>query len=254
MIKFRFLFLISLFITSCSSKKDILYMQNISQENVMNINYEEYKIKVDDILKIEITSEEPKASLIFSKTGVLNQVASNNKQVLEYSGFQVNFQGFINMPALGDIKVTGLTLIELKQKLFEEITNNQILLNPSIDIKVLNSYFTILGEVSKPGKYDFLKNNMNILEAIGTAGDLTINGKRENIKIIRNIGDKRDLIEIDLTDSDFFEQNFQIFSGDIIIVDPNFTKVKNAGIIGNSGTLLSLLSFILSSIIVINAN
>ena len=229
-------------------------MQNISQENVMGINFEEYRIKVDDILKIDITSEEPKASLIFSKTGVLNQVPSNNKQVLEYSGYQVDFEGFINLPSLGDIKVVELTLSELKQKLFKEITSKQILRNPSIDIKVLNSHFTILGEVSQPGKYDFLKNNMNILEAIGIAGDLTINGKRENIKIIRNIADKRNLIEIDLTDSNSIEQNFQIYSGDIIIVDPNFTKVKNAGIIGNSGTLLSLLSFILSSIIVINAN
>ena len=119
--------------------------------------------------------------------------------------------------------------------------------------EVINSYFTILGEVNRPGRYDFIKNNMDIIQAIAMAGDLTINGQRKNIKIIRNYGDKKSVSTIDLTKSDFFTStNFQIFSGDIIIVDPNSTRVKNAGIIGNSGTLLSLLSFLLSSFIVMN--
>ena len=118
---------------------------------------------------------------------------------------------------------------------------------------MLNSYFTILGEVNNPGRYEYVKNNMNILEAIGIAGDLTINGKRVDIKVLRDDGNKKSISSIDLTKSSFLENdNFQIFSGDIIIVNPNSTRIKNAGIIGNSGTLLSLLSFILSSIIVIS--
>ena len=125
--------------------------------------------------------------------------------------------------------------------------------NPSIDIKLLNTHFTVLGEVAQPGRYDFLKNNINILEAIGMAGDLTINGERNDVKIVRNINGNNVVHSIDLTKTDFLESNyFQIISGDIIIVNPNLTKIKNAGIIGNSGTLLSLLSFILSSIIVIS--
>ena len=85
------------------------------------------------------------------------------------------------------------------------------------------------------------------------AGDLTINGRRDNVKLIREIGDKRNVFSYDLTSSNILEsENFQIFSGDLIIVSPNSSRIKNAGIIGNSGTLISLLSFILSSIIIIS--
>ena len=107
--------------------------------------------------------------------------------------------------------------------------------------------------VNTPGRYDYFENNINILEAIGRAGDLTITGKRNNIKLIREIDNKTTIHKLDLTNPELINSKFfQIQSGDIIIVDPNSTRVKNAGVIGNSGTLLSLLSFILSSIIVIN--
>ena len=85
------------------------------------------------------------------------------------------------------------------------------------------------------------------------AGDLTINGDRKEIKILRDFDSKTKIFNIDITNANFIKNSgFQIISGDIIIVNPNSNRVKNAGIIGNSGTLLSLLSFILSSIIVIS--
>ena len=128
-------------------------------------------------------------------------------------------------------------------------------MNPKIDIKLVNSYFTILGEVKNPGRYDFLQNNLNIIEAVGLAGDLTINGKRNDIRLIRDYHGEKKVFTVDFTNTEFISSdNFQVFSGDIIIINPNTTRVKNAGIIGNSGTLLSLLSFILTSIIVISNN
>ena len=133
---------------------------------------------------------------------------------------------------------------------YDLIVKEGQLTDPVIDVKILNTYFIVLGEVNKPGRYEYLKNNINILEAIGIAGDLTINGKRNDIKLIREIDGERKISSIDLTNSELFSDRYQIFSGDIIIVNQNTNRVKSAGIIGNSGTLLSLLSFILSLVIV----
>tara|TARA_B100001939_G_C16496922_1_gene427888 strand:- start:31 stop:552 length:522 start_codon:yes stop_codon:yes gene_type:complete len=172
-----------------------------------------------------------------------------------YNGYQVDVEGFINFPSLGRIYVADKTVFQLRDHIYKIINEMGILNDPSVDVKLLNTHFTIVGEVNKPGRYDFLENNINILEAIGMAGDLTINGKRNSIKLIRDYDNLKKVFEIDLTSTKFIsEEIFQIFPGDIIIVAPNITRVKNAGIIGNSGTLLSLLSFILSSIIVINSN
>ena len=156
-------------------------------------------------------------------------------------------------PGIGDIKVIDLTVSQIRGYIYNYLKEGGFLLEPFVDVKLVNAYFTILGEVSRPGKYQFLKNNMNIIEAFGIAGDLTINGERNDIKLIREIEGNKKVVTIDMTSKDLFDSDyFQIFSGDIIIVNQNSSRVKNAGVIGNSGTLLSLLSFLLSSIIIIS--
>lgn len=239
----------------CSTKKDILYMQDIANQQTYNVNYQDYKIQKDDVLKISILSKDPETIVEF------NPIASgmtNSKEILLYNGFQVDQNGNINFSSIGSLMVENLSVIEISKLIRKTIVDLKILNDPIVDVKLLNTHFIILGEVNKPGKYDFFKNNLNILEAIGMAGDLTINGKRKQVKIIRNklLSDNtsvKQVLNVDLTKSNFIESDaFQIMSGDIIIVNPNVNRIKNAGIIGNSGTLLSLLSFVLSSIIVIS--
>ena len=130
------------------------------------------------------------------------------------------------------------------------LTTSDVLIEPIVEVKVLNLNFTVIGEVNRPGNY-FFDSEINLLQALGMAGDLTITGKRDDVKLIRIKNDEKKVLSVDLTKSNFLvSESFQIYSGDVIIVNPNTNRVKNAGIIGNSGTLLSLLSFILSTIII----
>tara|TARA_B100000963_G_scaffold121937_1_gene106352 strand:+ start:34133 stop:34801 length:669 start_codon:yes stop_codon:yes gene_type:complete len=221
------------------------------QEQYNNI-YSNHTINVDDILKIDVTSIEPLLTQQFNTNNSTNSIS--NKESMLYNGYLVNSEGYINFPVIGKIMVIGKTLDECRTAIKSKIEDTGILINPTVDVKLLNAHFTVLGEVNRPGRYEYLKNNMNIFTALGIAGDLTINGKRKEIKIIRDQNGKKSISEIDITNTDFLKTNYQIFSGDVIIVKPNNNRVKNAGIIGNSGTLLSLLSFVLSSIIVISNN
>ena len=249
----RLLVLILVFF-SCSSEKEIIYLNDISVKNLEISEYKDYLLKVDDILKIEISSQIPEASMIF-KMNQLNSNVSQSKDAILFDGYQINTAGYINLPILGSLKVLGLSVIDVRNLIHDTIISRGILNDPSVDVKLANAHFIILGEVNVPGRHSYLENNLNILEAIAIAGDLTIFGKRNEIKLIRFDGENKYIKNIDLTSKDFLtSENFQINSGDIILVNPNKTRVKNAGIIGNSGTLLSLLSFILSSIIVINNN
>ena len=239
-----------IFTFSCSTKKNIIYLQG-SEEMFNKIEYAENRIRVDDILKITLNSEFQETIIEFRSSDAI----SSSKDVYLLNGYQVNSEGYISFPKLGNIYVLGKTITQLKNELTSMLTDGGYFNDIHLDIKILNSYFTILGEVNRPGKYDFLENNINIFEAIGIGGDLTINGKRNDIKIIRNIGDKTTVKTIDLTKDSIFDNTYyQIFPGDIIIVNPNTTRIKNAGIIGNSGTLISLLSFLISSFIVLGNN
>ena len=240
----------SILIFSCSTKRDILYLQN-AKKSEYKIEFSEYKVKVDDILDINVDVEIGDAAIMFND----ELQPTNTKEAVQISGYQVNSQGYIFFPSIGEIYVLGKSLELIRKNIEKLIIEKGLLTKPTINIKLVNSYFVIIGEVNLPGRYDFLKNNLNILEAIGIAGDLTINGQRNNVKIIRNINNQASINTIDLTSDEIFNNdNFQIFSGDIIVVNQNSTRVKNAGIIGNSGTLLSLLSFLLSSIILITNN
>ena len=252
--KFLVFSLIILLTLSCTAKKDILYLQNINENEVYSNEYSEYVLKEGDILKIDVSSENPETAIIYSPNGV-NSSIFNTRDALLFNGYMIDSEGYINFPTTGKIFAKGLTIIELHRNLSKKIIESQILTKPTIDIKLLNSHFTILGEINRPGRYDYLKNNLSVLEAIGMAGDLTINGVRQDIKLIRDNSGKKTVYSLDLTKASLLTDNsFQIISGDIIIINPNSTRVKNAGVIGNAGTLLSLLSFLLSSIILITNN
>lgn len=246
----KLILFVLILICSCTTKKKILYTQDLDNNYNIEFSYIEYQIDIDDILKITIDVQSVESPLNDKNLNNYN----SSKDALLFSGFQVDPSGNISIAQIGQIMVKGMTISELENFITSKIKEKGILIDPNVDVKLLNATFTVLGEVNRPGKYDFLKNNMNLLEAIGMAGDLTINGSRKKITLIRDNNNKLVTAKLDLTNSKFLQSDyFQIFPGDIIIVDPNTSRVKNAGIIGNSGTLLSLLSFILSSIIVINS-
>ena len=253
--KIHYVFLLCLFFSSCSTKKNIVYLQNLNFNENLEFKYSQYKLKVDDILKIDFSSESPEAVQIFNSVSLTANTISNTKDNLIFNGYKIDSDGFISVPSIGSVKAVGMTISELKHILYGEIINKGLMTSIHIDVKLLNQHFTVLGEVNNPGRHEFLKNNLNIIEAIGIAGDLTINGKRNDIKLLREKNGVLHVSSYDLTSNKIFESDyFQIFSGDIIIVNPNTNRVKNAGIIGNSGTLVSLLSFLLSSIIIISNN
>ena len=182
--KIKAIIILAILLSSCSSKKNILYLQNLEPSNSYVANYEEYKISVDDILRIEINSGTPE--LLSSLNPNMLQNNSQNKESLLFEGYQVDSDGNIFYPMIGKLYVHGMTLIEIRKILYDTIIKLKLLKDPHIDVKIINSYFSILGEVNRPGKYEYLKNNINILEAISMAGDLTINGERKHIKIIRS--------------------------------------------------------------------
>lgn len=247
----RYILLIILVCFSCSSKKQILLLQDSSKSSNYNIEYQDIKIKTDDILKISISFQSPELNELFSFS---DKLSNGDLQSYMINGFHVNSEGYISLPVIGDIFVHDNTIIQASDLISKSLTS-QGFLNAVVDVKILNSYFTILGEVKSPGRYNFLENNINIFQAIGMAGDLTINGKRDDIKIIRIVNKNTSVNTLDLTSSFILNsENYQIFPGDIIIINPNNARVKNAGIIGNSGNLLSVLSFILTSLILITSN
>ena len=130
-------------------------------------------------------------------------------------------------------------------KLLEEGNH---LLKPFVNIRLINAKVTLLGEVNKPGTYTFLEQIITIPQALGYAGDLTINGKRTDILLIRETAGNRIMKHIDLTATDWMnDATYYVKPNDVLVVRPNFAKVKSSGIIGNLTSLLSVVSIIITA-------
>jgi polysaccharide biosynthesis/export protein len=240
-----------LFFSSCVSKKEILYFQDIQNYNNSEVISSQNSLQENDILKIDVTSLEMNASIPYNKLSAGNNIG-NTIQLQQLSGYLVSSEKTINFPVLGKISVAGKTTEDLEQYLKELLETEGHLINPNVTVRLLNSKVTILGEVNQPGTYTFTEKNINLLQALGLAGDLTIDGNRKKITIIRESNGQRTITKLDLTSSSFLTSPYQnIQPNDVIIVNPNFKKITSAGLIGNISSVLSIASILLSTIILI---
>ena len=251
--KIRLLVLLSLFMmASCASKKDILYLQDADSNSTSNITYQNATIQPNDILKITVESLVPEAAIPYNRTSSGGAVI-NSIELLQLEGYLVSNKGAINYPILGAISVLNLTTSEIEMKIIKLLVEGGHINSPSVNVRLLNAKVTILGEVNAPGTYTYTEQNITILQALGYAGDLTINGKRDDILITRDVNGVRKIAHIDLTSTDYMTSAYYyVKPNDNIIVNQNGPRVMNSGYIGSTATILTIASLLLSTAVLLS--
>lgn len=240
-----------LVLTSCVSRKDIIYLNDLQTNQISSFKWSDVVVQPNDILSVKITAEDLELALPYN-ISVMEQSLQVTQLLLQ--GYLVSNEGKINLPVLGEVEVVGLTYNQVESKVQNALISKGLLKSPVVVCRILNAKVTVLGEVRNPGTFTFYENNLTILQALGLAGDLTINGVRNSIKVIRMENGKQIVGDIDLTKKKWMNSAYYFIKpNDVIIVDPNTAKVKSAGIIGNAGTLLGTISVILSSFLIIKS-
>lgn len=242
------LFSLSLF-TSCVPKKKIVYLQgNQDFSNVSN-NYEPL-IQKDDMLFINISTAEPSASLPFNLDTQNQNASGNNSFALQKQTFLVDSFGNIDFPVIGTVSVAGYSIEEFKKKLKEKLVS--YLVNPVINVRILNFKVTVIGEVNKPGEINVSSQRLTLLEAIAQAGDLTLYGKRDNILLIRDFQGIKTSTRIDITKADFVNSPYYYLDqNDVIYVEPRKSKIDSTTFGSNLTTIASLLGFIITTTLIL---
>ena len=234
---------------SCVTKKQMLYMQDVDTINNQELKYNNHTMQVDDILKITVGALMPEAALPYNNVTAGNMVA-NNLDVMKLDGYLVSQNSTINFPVLGELSVKDKTTQDLENDIKQLLVDGGYLINPSVTVRLLNAKVTILGEVERPGTFSFTENNISLLQALGLAGDLTINGSREDVVVLRRVDGLQTTEHIDLTSANFLSGPYQMVKpNDVLIVNPNSAKVKTAGYVGNISAILGITSIILTSIL-----
>lgn len=189
------------------------------------------KLQTDDIIQVIVSSYNKEESNKFNL--ILN--ANNNQNVNSLSssvdpfGYRINQEGNISLPVVGEVRIIGLTLEEAEKRIKEKIMLTNYLNDVSVNIRFLSFRLTVLGEVNSPGSFTIPSQNINILEALGLAKDVTLFSKRNNITVIREVDGVRKFGKIDLTSKDLFKsQWFELKPNDIVYVEPHKAKILAA--------------------------
>lgn len=228
------------FTSSCVNMKSATYFNDIKDSTILvDVTDLEPVIQKSDILSITVTSMNPELTQIFNP--------GSNGGDIQAAGYLVNQDGEILFPLLGKIKAAGMTKRALQQRITKALTDKQLLQNPMVDIRYLNYKIYIMGEVAHPTVITVPNENINILQAISSAGDLTLSARRDNVMVVRQEEGKKIIKRLDLNNPDLFKSPyFNLKSNDIVYVQPNKTKVA-----GSSGfrqafpIVISTLSFLL---------
>jgi polysaccharide export outer membrane protein len=190
-------------------------------------------IKPKDLLSITVVSSEPDASRIYNLVvPQIEDISSPNNLFSQptLQSYLVSNDGKINFPVLGKIKVSGLTRKELEAMLLEKIGSAFSREKPIITIRFVNYTVNILGEVQKPGKYETTNDRLTIFEGLALAGDLTIYGRRDNVKVLRENGDgSKEYITLNLSDKDIiYSPAFYLEQNDVVYVEPNKSRSNSS--------------------------
>lgn len=220
--------IISIFV-SCESRENMVYFQNIDRVNIQEQSVlSNPVIQIGDILSISVSALDVEAVKPFNLPVVsINNISGSVNGTPKLQGYRVMGDQNVIFPILGKIKLGGLTIPEAQELVVSKLAG--YIKSPIVNIEIINFKVTILGDVTKPGTFPVENERISILQAIGLAGGLTIQGKRDNVLIIRENSGSKEYKYVDLRDAELLNSEYYFLKqNDVVYVEPNKTKINSS--------------------------
>ena len=236
---------------SCTSYKKVPYLQNSSEIDATAVSeLPDMRIQPKDMLTITVSSEMPEAAIPFNLTVPTPMSASKSQSLTSQPVLQtylVDNDGYIEFPTLGRLKVYGMTKSEVEEMIKEKIKSN-FTTPPIVTVRMTNYTISVLGEVASPNVYNISNEKINVLEALAMSGDLTLFGKRDNVKLIReNVDGTKKIITLDLNDANIIHSPYYYLQqNDILYVEPNKAKARGADVSNMTSMWFSATSLLMA--------
>lgn len=227
-----FCFVLTLLFSGCYSSKELVYLQkddfNEEYPTAIKNNRPAYRLQPNDVLHVDIQNPDAETTNFFNfGTQQANNI--NSQAMLYIMGYSIDLEGFIHLPLIGKVKVENLTVEEANLLLQREA--DKYIRNSAVNVKLVSFKISVMGEVSEPGYYYVYNGQATVLEGLSLAGDITREGNRKDIKLIRQTDEGVEVIKMDITDADLLESKyFYLLPNDVIYVEPNKEGLKRANL------------------------
>ena len=266
--KAAMLVLFTLALWSCSTPKEISYFQDLESVEGQRIGGAKgITVRPKDKISIIVNCKSPELTALFNLPYVTQRLGENSRSTISsgysqgyISGYTVDDRGCVDFPVLGEVHVAGMTREEIASEIKRELREQGQATDAVVTVDFMNLYYQVLGEVARPGRYAIDKDALTILDAIGAAGDLTIYGRRDRVKVLRDEGGRMRTYEVDLCSaSDLIASPvYYVRQNDVIYVDPNDVRARQSTVNGNNVrstsfwiSLTSLAASITNTIVII---
>ena len=257
-------FLGVLLMTSCAPVKNIAYFQKLDTKKdsmkleMASIQLFDARIKPKDLLSITVVTSEYEASKAYNLTvpqlytGTTNYYTLTSPPTLQ--NYLVDNDGDIDFPVFGKLKVAGLDRKEFEKVLQDKLAPAFSKERPIVTIRIINYSVNILGEVLRPGKYETTNERLTIFDGLALAGDMTINGRRNNVTVLReNIDGTKKFYTLNLNNKDIiYSPAYYLEQNDVVYVEPNASKSRSSNFGAAESFTISVVStlFSLASLII----
>ena len=232
--------LVLLLLCSCAAPNVSYFNDLCNGQTEQLLQTTDIRLRPDDKISIVVKSKDPLLSDLFNlpiythRVGYSQAALTNTSQ--QMSVYTVDKNGEIDFPVLGKIKVSGLRRDEVAELIKVELIKQNLIKDPVLTVEYANLGFNVMGEVNKPGRYIFDRDHLTILDAISMAGDLTIQGRRDNIVVLRETGDGRTTYRVNLQNGKELMQSpaFYLQQNDVVYVEPNAYRSRQTTVNGNN--------------------
>ena len=246
--------------TSCGTPKNVAYFQDLNNnpDTVITLQNRVITVKPTDKIYIGVKSKDPQISQLFNLTGGTSSGATNMSQDAYY--YTVDSKGDIDFPVVGKMQVAGLTREEIAEKVKKSLVDASLVKDPTVTVSLSNLHYSMMGEVAKPGQYAIEEEKVTILDAISKAGDLTIQGRRNDVMVLRQENGHQKIYKINLCSGrDIFSSPaYYLQQNDVVYVTPNDTKKRSSTLNGNTvqstGFWMSISSLIVTILTFLKVN
>jgi polysaccharide export outer membrane protein len=238
-------------LSSCSYKQDqLLFQQKRSLDSIGSktiTSLAQYQIQPQDILQIRNLQN---ASYIIGDAPSGNSTSSTASNISQGQNFQVEEDGYVALPVIGRVQVSGLTRVEAAKKI-EDHYRNSLLKDPIIELKIVNLKVTLLGEIKTQGNFPLVKDKTTLVELIGEAGGLTDKANEKNVEIIRGDPAHPIVKRIDLSDINSLADPATVLqNGDIIYIAQNKRAIQTDKV-STFSTVIQPALIILNTVLII---
>lgn len=237
--KFLILLAFAAMMVSCKPTKNIAYFTDLSAQDVAAIaavQPQPITIRPGDRLQILVNSSDPRISSLFNLPMVLRQMGEVNTTSQGMALYTVNPKGDIDFPELGTLHVAGLTRSDLSEFIKKDLIARGYVKDAVVTVEFPSMQVTVMGEVTNPGRYNVVKDQYTLLDALGDAGDLTIYGRRDNVLVLRNENGRQQVYKINMQSARdiYTSPAYYLRQDDVIYVEPNDTRARQSTVNGNN--------------------